>query len=1773
MTKHIRTTRPSARKAALLLASSVIAATPVAAQSQWDGSDNSDYSDPDNWSTGVVPGAGSTAVVDTTTNAPVVTGSPSLGNLIIGQNGTGQMTVGENSALIFGLPFIGNDPHSLSIGGVSGSNASGGNGTLLVVGPGIAAGGGQTLSVGVGSGTLALDIGVGAGTTGLLDISNGGSVFVNNTNVGRAANSSGTINVSGTGSLLTIDSSTTANFGNANIADLAGNPIALGFLNVTAGGAVVSSGTGGWALGPGSRIDVSGSGSSIDLGTATLTSHGAVTVAGGGVMEARQLIGQDGADLTVTGTGSRFTTELFLMAQGNNSSGGSLLVEAGGQLTTNGFGFASNGTPAEFTATVQGAGTRWTINAGGGQNLGAGTNQVDFRVLDGAVVDSTASNNNWSIGQGTSILVSGAGSQLLSGGVFNLNATTIGEPVGDFIIENGGEVTISASTLSALGSIGGPVSRSLVVRSGGQLNFTGGSGAGLSVRNGTILVDGGTLTGRLELAGEEVRRTTVTVQGGGLIDGTGGGAWSTNSGVDFLVTGASSRLIAVGAPVVGGDVTVSAGGNASFEAIDLGSSTRTSALTISGANSQFTTGDFFVSRFNDFNADVLVENGARLVTGRVLVGTNSNNSVVNLTVTGAGSLWQVTSDATALDFGAGAADVSLFILDGGRFQSLSAINPSFRPNTDVLISGVGSTFETVGNISFGGASAGQPVGTIVIENGGSLFTRGPSDNGLGFNGVLRTMSITNGSSWIMTGGLNSGLQIETTELLVDNSTLSAEGAVSIGQRFSGTDLILRNSDFTARALNVGSVAGNQVTIGTRADGTAGGAGAFNVASLALTGGNTLEVNHTESDFVLPSSISGAGTINHLAGTTLFTGGQGGFSGLLDVTGGEVVINGTLGGSGARATFADARLSGTGTFGGDVTLGNATLAPGNSPGTFTIGGDLVLGASSVLDFELGLPDQAPGVGSDLIVVDGDLTLDGTLDITDIGGFGGGLYRLITYGGALTDNGLNFGTLPANFDPAELTLSLATAGQVNLIAAASETDFIFWDGAQAAANSLIDGGSGTWDITGTNWTIADGSANGAYDPADFLIFTAPTAPPESASAHLLAAVQPSASTGMVMVDNSSGQVSLANGVQFATTGYTVTGGAIRLDSPGVLVRVGDGSSTGADFAATIDSALIGTGGLTKTDLGTLIVTGPNTYSGDTQVQAGTLQGNATSLQGAIDVAAGGTLLFDQTADGAYAGGLTGSGAFVKEGAGMLTLSGDSADYLGRAELAQGGLDITGTLGQDLGNSLLVTGAGTTLTGNGSVGNLMLGGTLSPGTGAATFSVAGDVTFHAGSNYLVDLGMNGATDLVDAGGDVLIEGGTVAVSLLDPELSYTDGSTFVIARAGESLAGSFAGIVENSAFLDFTLGYTADTAFLTLDLARQFPDVALTFNQRQASVALTNFDQSDGDALTVYNALLMLDADSARQAFDLASGEIYANLLTGGLRATREQLVTRQFAGALPGEKGWNLWLAGGLSDGHVDGDGNGARFTRNGNEVELGIEYHGPDNRWTIGISGGWQQADADNPARASSADYDGLFASAFARYGKFGSGLTASLTGSWSDGDATVARAIAFPGIARITGAEVDHSTVGLSLDVRWGLAAGQFAVGPAVGVDHARAEIGAYAENGAGALDLAGAGASTSSTRLSAGGFASWSASEAVVVFDVRYVAGEEDDSTVAHRMAGSPQSFTVLPARGSASGARLTGLAAFNLGGGLTVGASAGAYFAGEESDVNARVELRYAF
>jgi outer membrane autotransporter protein len=399
--------------------------------------------------------------------------------------------------------------------------------------------------------------------------------------------------------------------------------------------------------------------------------------------------------------------------------------------------------------------------------------------------------------------------------------------------------------------------------------------------------------------------------------------------------------------------------------------------------------------------------------------------------------------------------------------------------------------------------------------------------------------------------------------------------------------------------------------------------------------------------------------------------------------------------------------------------------------------------------------------------------------------------------------------------------------------------------------------------------------------------------------------------------------ANGTLFIGNGAgagTLTAGNVILGTVGSSVQFNHIGVT------TFSAAVSGNGFLTKTGAGTTILAGANTYTGGTTVNGGTLQGDTTSLQGNITNNAsvmfnqgangtyagqmsgtgslikvggattiltgansysGGTnvgggilqgnstslrgniinnaaVIFDQASAGTYAGTMSGVGTLTKLGAGNLILTGTNS-YNGATNVNAGTLSVNGSIA----SSTVTVNNGGTLGGNGALGNTTIasGGILAPGNSIGTLTVNGSLSFAAGSIYRVEVDAAGANDRINATGTATINGGTVDVQA--GAGTYQASTQYTILNAAGGRTGNFAGVTSNLAFLTPTLGYDANNVFLTLtrnDIS--FASVAVTPNQIAASTALQNAGHA-GDMGTVQTALTGLSAVQARAAYDAAGG----------------------------------------------------------------------------------------------------------------------------------------------------------------------------------------------------------------------------------------------------------------------------------------------------------------
>ena len=311
-----------------------------------------------------------------------------------------------------------------------------------------------------------------------------------------------------------------------------------------------------------------------------------------------------------------------------------------------------------------------------------------------------------------------------------------------------------------------------------------------------------------------------------------------------------------------------------------------------------------------------------------------------------------------------------------------------------------------------------------------------------------------------------------------------------------------------------------------------------------------------------------------------------------------------------------------------------------------------------------------------------------------------------------------------------------------------------------------------------------------------------------------------SGPTVIDN--GQIGVVGNERLPDTAdLTINAGSFTLESnttetigsiSGVgfvafLSGAGNHLLVGANNAdSTYDGNILdlgGSGRLTKTGIGTLTLTGNNTYGQGTSVQNGTLVADTDALPtpGGVDNHA--TLVFDQTSDGTYTGVVTGPGDLEKTGSGTLLL--DAANtYTGQTTV------VGGTLG-----------------GNGSVTSPVTiadNATLAPGSSTGTFTIHDNLALSPLSTVAVEVTPTD-NDLLVVDGTVTLDG-TLAVDTAGaPGIEDVAlGTTYTVmtyaargAAGDETMFDSITGTLLNTSL---TLAPIFDDADTSLTLRASIP-----------------------------------------------------------------------------------------------------------------------------------------------------------------------------------------------------------------------------------------------------------------------------------------------------------------------------------------------------------------
>lgn len=335
-------------------------------------------------------------------------------------------------------------------------------------------------------------------------------------------------------------------------------------------------------------------------------------------------------------------------------------------------------------------------------------------------------------------------------------------------------------------------------------------------------------------------------------------------------------------------------------------------------------------------------------------------------------------------------------------------------------------------------------GTVSISNSAALGTGTVTMNGGHWNTanlspqnpilVTANSTISGGDG----GGAHGLKNISGSGILTLNATsaFDFEGDVS---GFSGTFLLTGVGSFRLFTTTYDGSADAHFDLGTESLSARQG-GAYKIGALTGLAGSTLGMASNNNSAACTYTVGGKNLDTTFAGViangsttkkvaitktgsgNLILAGANTYTGNTAVSRGKLTVTGSLA---ATPTTVDAAgtLAGTGSIAGMVTC-NGALAPGDSVGTLNLTSGLVLSATSVLDFEL-------GTTSDRVAVTGNLTLDGTVNVSALPGFSAGTYTLITYSGTLTNNALSVGALPPGYSA---TVNTATSREIRLVVAA-------------------------------------------------------------------------------------------------------------------------------------------------------------------------------------------------------------------------------------------------------------------------------------------------------------------------------------------------------------------------------------------------------------------------------------------------------------------------------------------------------------------------------------------------------------------------------------------------------------------------------------------------------------------------------------------------------------------------------------------------------------------
>jgi autotransporter-associated beta strand protein len=1052
-------------------------------------------------------------------------------------------------------------------------------GTVSIVG-GIAGGGGSItvtnggglVSLGTVTGAGALTVG-GSGTTTL----SGATTYTGNTTV-----NGGSLVVTGGGNIPLSNNWTVAS---GAILDVSAG---TGTLSTTSTGSISGSGT---IVGNSNGVLSQGTfspGNGATIGTLAVNGH--LTYTGGTINTtlnaASTATGNDLINVTGVGAGLTLNGTIYLNPTfvGGTPTVGSQYEIIGytGSLTGSG-AIVPQSRSIQIVTTTPGEIIAQITTASAANLVWNSTSNQNWDIVTTVNWHNTGSNQNDVFYQGDNV-------------TFNDSTPSVQQTVNITAAVAPGSVTVNSTAnnyvFSGAGSISG----------GAALNVTLGGSNSLTIVSNNTYSGGTTINSGLVRIGTGSGTNTA---------GTLGSSTITNNGT-LLVARSDQPTIA---NVIAGNGTVEFGD---------GGSNSSAGGTLSGSNTY--TGQTIINSGTVFPGSASAFGAA---TSTVTINTNGQlfSTIGGATGTvypqpialngtgpgGASGVLHAGGSTTSTFSGpVTVSNLSIASVDGGATLALT--------NTNAL-SGNGQILEVIGsgNFGLGGNMNLGPGGEILsaapveflppaattitmnspIADGTSAATVNENGNATGTT-VLAVDNSYSGTTTITNGVLEpqsaNAIPLSSTIFIVGNSAVGSLGLTAIGIT-NITNALSINGRPATNTPDILNITGNNTVSGTMTGNTGGSFYDFESDSGTLTVNGTLTVpNSGIRGVALTSQGTGVGNwtspilLNGTATISLIKNGTGvwyvsnsgnTYSGGTTINGGTLIVNATSGALGTgNVTMAGGVLASqagaTDTVAGAVVDGAVaayTVAPGGigAIGTLAIAG-LTSTSLGTLNFDLGSGGGPHINNGDILTLGSGTVSVGSGTLLSFGGTPvlGDDYRLIgdTSAGSVV-NAIplaNF-TLPAA--PGGLAFSLSAAvdpGFIDLVVSSGGPPTLTWN--DASLDNL-------WNTTSSNWN--NGSTSTTYSNGSQVTFN------DNNGGHYGVTLNTTVSPASVNVNNSAGSYSIG----------------------------GTGS-------------ISGTTSLSKSGSGQLTLNTVNTYTGGTNVSAGTLVVgvNGALPNGAVSIT-GGTL----------------------------------------------------------------------------------------------------------------------------------------------------------------------------------------------------------------------------------------------------------------------------------------------------------------------------------------------------------------------------------------------------------------------------------------------------------------------------------------------------------------------------------------------------------------------